>query len=133
MSPREAWLELARDIVQLFLSVNFFVGEVVSDLGNLKRKVAISRTENTVRMGEIGRQLVEGQIKCQLHINFYEVFETKLLQQQKKSLQRDLNPQSPLNWRCSTDRGTRRHIESKGVCDSGVLLGKIKIYKTSTR
>ena len=43
VSPREAWLELARDIVQLFLSVNFFVGEVVSDLGNLKRKVAISK------------------------------------------------------------------------------------------
>lgn len=35
MSPREAWLKLARDIVQLFLSVNFFVGEVVSDLGDL--------------------------------------------------------------------------------------------------
>ena len=57
MSPREAWLKLARDIVQLFLSVNFFVGEVVSDLGDLKRKVAISRTENKLEMthGQDGR------------------------------------------------------------------------------
>lgn len=57
VSPREAWLKLARDIVQLFLSVNFFVGEVVSDLGDLKRKVAISRTENKLEMthGQDGR------------------------------------------------------------------------------
>ena len=50
MSPREAWLELARDIVQLFLSVNLFVGEVVSDLGDLKRKTAMTRTANKLEL-----------------------------------------------------------------------------------
>ena len=38
MSTREAWFELARDIAQLFFSVNLLVGEVVTDLGDLKRK-----------------------------------------------------------------------------------------------
>lgn len=50
VSPREAWLELTRDIVQLFLSVNLFVGEVVSDLGDLKRKRTISRTTNRLEL-----------------------------------------------------------------------------------
>ena len=50
MSPREAWLELARDIVQLFLSVNLFVGEVVSDLGDLKRNTAMTRTANKLEL-----------------------------------------------------------------------------------
>ena len=43
VSTREAWFELARDIVQLFFSVNLLVGEVVTDLGDLKRKTAMSR------------------------------------------------------------------------------------------
>ena len=38
MSPREAWLELARDIIQLFLRVNLLVGEVVSNLRHLKKE-----------------------------------------------------------------------------------------------
>lgn len=36
VSPGEAWFELARDIVQLFFGVNLFVGEVVTNLGDLK-------------------------------------------------------------------------------------------------
>lgn len=35
VSPREAWFELARDIVQLFFSVNLLVCEVVTNLGDL--------------------------------------------------------------------------------------------------
>ena len=46
VSPREAWFELARDIVQLFFSVNFLVGEVVTDLGDLERKAAMSSIAN---------------------------------------------------------------------------------------
>lgn len=46
VSPREAWFELARDIIQLFFRVNLLVGEVVTDLGYLKRKAAMIRTEN---------------------------------------------------------------------------------------
>lgn len=38
MSPREAWLELARDIIKLFLRVNLLVGEVVSNLRHLKKE-----------------------------------------------------------------------------------------------
>ena len=46
VSPRETWFELAGDIVELFFSVNLLVGEVVTDLGDLKRKAAMSRTAN---------------------------------------------------------------------------------------
>lgn len=79
VSPREAWLELARDIVQLFLGVNLFVGEVVSDLGDLKRKTAMTRTANKLELtyGQDGqdRQTVSCRTKwMSTACNFYEVF-----------------------------------------------------------